>query len=255
VHEAHAAASQEIVFLHGSPLSGRMWLPQFDRLPDFHCLAPDLPEHGQSAHIEPFDVQDVIVRLIALIRESSPKGRANLVGLSFGGVIAQALMVQAPDVVDRVILSGTAAPLGKLLFPLLKAQLALNRLIVPLIPNRQLSRLFRWQFGIPPEFSTMLEEDIRKVAPAALMRLVLATYSNIVIPSQPRSPVLVVVGEKENWIAKRMARRLKMMIPGATAVMAPGVGHVWNLQAPQLFAEMVRAWLTDKPLPEELLTL
>jgi pimeloyl-ACP methyl ester carboxylesterase len=232
-----------------------MWLPQFDLLPEFHCLAPDLPEHGESADIAPFEVHDTIQRLSALIRDAGPTGRAHLVGLSLGGVIAQALMVQAPEVVDRVILSGTAAPLGKALFALLKVQLALNRLILPLIPNRQLARLMRWQFGIPVEHSTMLEDDIRKVAPAALMRLVLAAYSGIVTPSHQCSPVLVVVGENENWVARRMASRLKTTIPGATAVIAPGVGHVWNLEAPQLFADLVRAWVTDSPLPQTLLPL
>jgi hypothetical protein len=33
----------------------------------------------------------------------------------------------------------------------------------------------------------------------------------------------------------------------------PGVGHVWNLEAPDLFNETVRAWITDQPLPQKLM--
>jgi hypothetical protein len=50
---------------------------------------------------------------------------------------------------------------------------------------------------------------------------------------------------------KRAARSLSRTLP-AQAVMAPGVGHVWNLEAPDLFTETVRAWMTDQPLPQEL---
>ena len=43
LYEAGDATAPAILFLHGSPLSGRMWLPQLERLAEFHCLAPDLP--------------------------------------------------------------------------------------------------------------------------------------------------------------------------------------------------------------------
>ncbi len=69
------------------------------------------------------------------------------------------------------------------------------------------------------------------------------------------APVLVVVGEKETMFAKRAARRLSKAIEGAKGVMVPGVGHAWNLEAPDLFTRTVRAWVTDAPLPQELVTL
>ena len=49
VHEAGDSGAPPIVFLHGGGLSGRMWQPQLATLTDFHCLAPDLPEHGRVA--------------------------------------------------------------------------------------------------------------------------------------------------------------------------------------------------------------
>ena len=53
-------------------------------------------------------------------------------------------------------------------------------------------------------------------------------------------------------MANRAARELSRTLP-AKAVMAPGVGHVWNLEAPDLFTDTVRAWMTDQPLPKELM--
>jgi len=255
VYESNPGANPAIVFLHGSPLSGRMWLPQLERLSAFHCLAPDLPEHGQSANIGPFQMHDVVRRLTALIHESTSNGRAHIVGLSFGGVVAQSLMAEAPEVVDHVMLSGTACRLNKFLLLLLKFQLCVNRPIVACLSARQLAAFFRWQFGVPSAFSSMVEEDIKTISPSAMTKVVLSAYSDITTPTEASTPVLVAVGEKETAVAKMMARRLQKRIVGSKGVIVPEVGHVWNLQAAHLFSDVVRAWITDKSLPSQLLPL
>ena len=254
IYESGTREQPAILFLHGSPLSGRMWQPQLDLLPDFHCLAPDLPEHGQSARIGPFEMNDTVRQLADLIRAASPDGRAHVVGLSFGGVVAQAMMVQTPEVVDHVILSGTAARLNSTLLTVLKIQIALNRPLMRWLSPTQLAALVRWQFGIPAQYSALLE-DTKLVSPEAMMRFILATYADVVVPIQTHSPTLVLVGQKETPIAKMMARRLGRMIAGAKGALVPGVGHMWNLQSPSLFAETVRAWVGDSPLPDALCAL
>lgn len=54
---------------------------------------------------------------------------------------------------------------------------------------------------------------------------------------------------------KRAARELSRKIVGVRGVMVPDVGHVWSLETPDLFAETVRAWITDSPLPSHLVML
>ena len=71
------------------------------------------------------------------------------------------------------------------------------------------------------------------------------------VPQRVTAPILVAVGQKEDVMMKRAARRLARTLP-AQAVMVPEVGHVWNLEAPDLFNETVRALITDQPLPREL---
>jgi pimeloyl-ACP methyl ester carboxylesterase len=73
------------------------------------------------------------------------------------------------------------------------------------------------------------------------------------LPQGVHAPILVTFGQKEIYMtmANRAARELSRTLP-AKEVMAPGVGHVWNLEAPDLFTDTVRAWLTDQPLPKEL---
>ena len=103
-----------IVFLHGGGLSGRQWQPQMERLSDYYCLAPDLPEQGKSLHIGPFHLEDAARRVVELINERVPSKRAHLVGLSLGADLALAITQIAPASVDHVIASAPA-PLGKVL--------------------------------------------------------------------------------------------------------------------------------------------
>ncbi|MBL8096434.1 MAG: alpha/beta fold hydrolase [Anaerolineales bacterium] len=255
VDTSGSAERPTILFLHGSPLSGRMWKPQLAGLaPDFQCLAPDLPEHGRSAGIGPFQIRDAVRRLSDLVVRSAPSGRAHVVGLSFGGVVAQALMVLAPERVDRVILSGTATRLNPTLFAILKLQVDLNRPLLRWLPPKVLATMMRWQFDLPRAYDADLAEDLAAVPGDTLARFLLATYADILTPTATQSPTLVVVGNRETPFARWQARRLAETIPGARAARAPGLGHVWNLQNPNLFNAMVRAWMLDRPLPQELET-
>lgn len=250
-HESGQTGAPLIVLLHGSPLSGRMWEPQLELLAgDFHCLAPDLPGHGRSAS-QSFKMDEVVVELADLIRQHGTDGRAHIVGLSFGGVVAQALMSARPEVVDHAILSGTAAELGSVMMSVLRFQIRANEPIVNRMSAGSLAGLIGRQFGVPDSYRPMLAEDIKMASPAVYSEAILTTYSDIRTPVRTGSPTLVVVGEKETWAAKSMARRLVATIPGAAGRVAPG-GHVWNLQHPALFAEVVRAWVGDRPLPMEL---
>jgi pimeloyl-ACP methyl ester carboxylesterase len=249
VRETGSRASPAILFLHGSPLSGRMWEPQLQRLPDFYCLAPDLPGHGRSADI-PVIMQDTVERLSRLIRESVPTGKAHLVGLSFGGVVAQALMVAVPEQVDHVVLSGTAARMSKVLV----SMSMLNEPILRLLRPEQLAALVSLQFGVPAEYRARLRGDFQAFS-ARILSQVMKTYLEIEMPCATTSPTLVAVGQKETIYARRAAQKLARCIPGAKGIMVPGRGHVWNMEAPDLFAETVRSWVSDRPLGEELMSL
>lgn len=249
VHESGDAKNPAILFLHGSPLSGRMWQPQMERLTEFHCLAPDLPGHGQS-HSLSLNMPDIVQRLSDLISTSSPKGKAHVVGLSFGGVVAQALMVAAPQLVEHVVLSGTAARMSKLLIWMSM----LNEPFLRLLSPRQLAAIVCWQFSVPPKYRDQMSEDFRAFSSKTLSN-VMKTYLDIEIPTATKSPALVAVGQKETVYAKAAARLLNRSIPNSKGVIAPNCGHVWNLEAPDLFAETVRAWITDRELPAGLLPL
>jgi len=68
------------------------------------------------------------------------------------------------------------------------------------------------------------------------------------LPVNNTVPLLVLVGEKETGAAKSAARQLFAAIPGVQAAIVPDVAHVWNLQKPDLFCDVVSQWATQKKI-------
>jgi hypothetical protein len=67
------------------------------------------------------------------------------------------------------------------------------------------------------------------------------------------SRVLAIAGGDEHQLIVRSLSELAAAFPHGQARVAPGLRHAWNGQAPELFAQVVRAQVTGQPLPEELL--
>jgi pimeloyl-ACP methyl ester carboxylesterase len=251
IYESGSPAQPAIVFLHGGGLSSRMWQPVIERLPEFYCLAPDLPEHGQSRSLSPFDLDDAARRVAELIRLHVPGRRAHLVGLSLGGAVALNIARHDPDVINSVMVSGTAAKLGKFLGQLSLSSLWMLRFYKP----EDLARRSAIQWGIPETYLPIFQDDLMQGASVRFNRTLIENLMRQQLPERLSAPLLVTVGEKETLPAKQAAQKLvNLYAQGGHTVgrMVPKLGHVWALQAPELFAATVRAWIVDGPLPSQL---
>ncbi len=106
VRECGPTTAPTICFLHGGGVSGWMWCPQVEALQDtYHCLIPDMPEHGLSAAIRPFTIADTARRMAEFIRERAHGRRAHVIGLSEGAQVVVQLLGSAAEVVDHAIIS------------------------------------------------------------------------------------------------------------------------------------------------------
>jgi pimeloyl-ACP methyl ester carboxylesterase len=75
-----------IVFLHGSGTTAAMRDDSMSRFGgQYHCLAPDLPGHGDNRVVSWKFLSDAADRVAALIESRAASGRAHVVGLSLGG--------------------------------------------------------------------------------------------------------------------------------------------------------------------------
>jgi pimeloyl-ACP methyl ester carboxylesterase len=248
LHEGGNPQGETILFLHGSPLSGRMWEPNFKDLKEFHCLAPDLPGHGQSSHIGALPTNELVKLLAEIIQAHSKDKTAHVVGLSYGGVIAQALISDRPDLIKRVILSGTSAKISPFMQAVFRIYIGLNKPILRLFSAGFIGKLISIQFGIPKQYLSTLTEDMKRVDPDVMADCLLSSYMDVQTPIHTDKEVLVIAGENETPFAKTMARRLTRQIPSAVGIFIPNAGHVWNLQKPDLFARVVRWWFSGESI-------
>lgn len=251
VAEFGPAGAPSILFLHGGGVGGWSWRPQVEDLQaDYHCVVPDLPEHGQSLDVAPFTMTDAAARMAELIHKRAHGGHAHVVGLSLGAQVGVALLAVAARLVDRAVLTGA------LVRPLPGTSLigATLRLYDPFKNIPFLVRLNQQSVGVPAAYSAEFAADTRRTTAQALTHILKANMNFRVPPGLTRlkNPTLVLVGEKEPSISRRSARELAASMAGGTAYMVQGMIHNWPLAAPTLFNRTVRAWLADQPLPAEL---
>ncbi len=248
VRETGPIGAPAIVLLHGGGLSGRMWQPQIERLSAYHCLVPDLPEHGQSAYISPFTLEGAAQAVATLIRERVPGRKCHVVGLSLGGAVALTLLRIAPETVDHAMISGSAAKLGKVLGTLSIATANIYGLFPP---ERLISATYR-QHRIPLQYQELLHDDLLRSFRPDFTRHWVKALMRMELPRHATVPTLVAVGSQETFLARQAAHTIATALPAARGVCVPGVGHVWNLENPDLFTATLRAWITNTTLAPPL---
>ncbi|PTA66546.1 alpha/beta fold hydrolase [Deinococcus arcticus] len=237
-----------LMFLHGGGLSAHQWHPQLKALNGYRCLAPDLPEHGLSRALGPFELHDAVERVLHVLVQRSPGQRVHLIGSSLGGAVALQVLRVAPKLVQSVFITGTAAGLSRRTGQLTLAAAPL----VNLIPKEWLLQASERQFRVPTADRAAFREDLRQALNIHTQHSLTRALMNLQLPISSNVRVLALVGSKETWTAKRAARHIARLMPQGQAVEVPQVGHLWNLEAPDLFTATVQAWVEGKPLPPPL---
>ena len=101
VKETGTFGGSPIVFIHGGGGALWTWDEVVPLLPDFRCILPDLPEHGQTGlSAGPFSIPGTATLIADLIRQRSPNGKAHVVGLSVGAQIGVEMLAKTPEVME-----------------------------------------------------------------------------------------------------------------------------------------------------------
>ena len=258
-----------IVFLHGGGAGGWMWQRQMEQLQsEFHCLAPELPEQGNSMDVKPFTIQGSAEMIAELIRTRVPGGKAHVVGLSEGAQVTVALLSRFPDVVDHAIISSAILrpiPWVSWMFTPRMAGWAYDVSVPPFKNNDSWIRLnMKYSAAIPEEYFPRFKEVFQGYTRDSFIHLMTENQS-LRMPTgleRATAPTLVVVGKKEYPAMIQSARDLVATLPNAAGRMISlgkksslGQEHNWSMNSPDLFTHTVRAWITNQPLPRELAPL
>ena len=263
-YEQGLADASSIVFLHGGGGGSWMWQPQFEALSEFHILAPDLPEHGNSAAIKPFSIQDGAARVAELIRTRAHQGKAHMVGLSEGAQVTLALLALHPELVDHAILSSALVrpiPGASLMSPGLIAS-SVKWFVEPFKNNDWWIRLnMKYSAGVPEKYFPQFKKDFQNMTGDSFTH-VMTENQRFRLPDGLQRvdvPTLVVAGKREYSVMRQSVRDIAAAMPNAKGFLVAHPNklslaeeHNWSLAAPDLFTRMVRTWITGQLLPAEL---
>lgn len=246
--------SQTILFLHGGALSGWMWEKQLDAFKDYHCLVPDLPEHGKSVNVKPFTIENASNQILNLIKNKAHNGRAHVVGVSLGAQIIVKMLSIAPELIDHAFISGTLVRRLPATPEILKLIDYVLKVYMPLKDSNFFIKANIRSYNLPKDQFQHLKEATNVLNSESLMRI-LNENMLFKIPDgleKTENPVLVVAGGKEYDIMKKSVQDLSNVLPNSKGYIVSNMVHVWNMASPELFNEVLRAWITDQRLPEGL---
>jgi 3-oxoadipate enol-lactonase len=97
-----------IVLLHGLGSTKEAWVSQHELANKYRLIIPDLRGHGETVINENFTIKNFALDIIELIEHLNIPS-AFICGFSFGGIVAQELYKQRPDLVKGLILSNTTS--------------------------------------------------------------------------------------------------------------------------------------------------
>lgn len=236
---------ESIILLHGGNVGSWMWEPQVDRLPGRHLLTPDTVGFNTRAGERWPGLAGAADDIAALIRERAVGGRAHVVGLSMGGVIAVHLAHRHPQVVRSCMVTG-AAMLG--IRPLERrfADLQLKAW-----ERRWFWRMQAAMFRLPPES----REDFIAAGLAVSRRTAERMYGEIFAGSMPEGrfaytgPMLAIAGSREAPSVRDAFPALVAAMPQTRTWLAPGMRHIWSIQDPELFTGTIRELVDHDRVP------
>jgi pimeloyl-ACP methyl ester carboxylesterase len=203
-----------IIFLHGGGSGLWMWDPVIKLLPEYHCLAPDQPEHGASREIKPFSMALAAEKTADLIRTQAHGGKAIVVGLSEGAQVTVQLLATAPEVVEKAIITSALlrpiAGLGWLNSPALLNWM--YRVSIPPFRNTDwwIRLNMKYAAGVPNEYFPQFKENFQTITESEFVNLLIAnqTYRLPRGLDRATASTLVLAGKKEYSGMKQSVRDL-----------------------------------------------
>lgn len=220
---------------------------------DRRVVALDYRGVGASGGEAPLTVREMADDVIAVIG-ALDLGVVDLMGFSLGGFVAQEVVLQRPDLIRRVILTGTGpaggvgiAKVGSVSWPLiLRGMLTATDpktfLFFTRTPNRRnAAKAF---LGRLKERS---EDRDKPVTPGVFRRQLKAIKAwGKQAPQdlgQIRKPVLIANGDHDIMVPTQNSQDMARRIPGSELHIYPDAGHGGIFQHHGAFAKTARAFL------------
>jgi poly(3-hydroxyalkanoate) depolymerase len=219
-------------------------------------IAVDAPGTGESAPYRCPRRMRGIARTMEHLLDALGYERVDLLGVSFGGLLAQQLAHQAPQRIRRLVLAATAAGVpglgGVPGSPRVLLALATpHRYHSPDYYRRVAGALYGGQGRHDPD--ALLHGSVARFARApsvagyAAQLYAVSFWTGLPWLRRLRQPTLVLVGDDDPIVPVVNGRILAHLIPDARLEIIRGGGHLFLLEEPARIAELTAAFLNHPP--------
>ena len=231
-----------LVFINSLGTDFRIWTEVAEILaPDFRIILYDKRGHGLSeSGPDEAGMADYADDLAALLK-SLGVGRAAIVGLSIGGVIAQEFYRQRPERVAALVLCDTAAKIGtdeSWDQRMAEVERGGIEAIADSVLERWFTAAFRSQRSAElAGLHAMLTRTPKQgylAACGALKRADLRPYAERI-----QAPTLCLVGDEDGSTPVSLVKETAALIPSSRFEVIAGAGHLPNVEKPKIVAGLI----------------
>ncbi len=233
-------AGAVVLLLHGLGGSRVSWEPQLAGLGGCAVAAAwDLPGYGASPSLDGAMTFPSLADAVARWADEMGADRVHLVGISFGGMIAQYAAVAHAHRVASLTLLATSPKFG--LDGTLPGEWRAARL-APLDAGQEpidfADRVLGALAGpnIAAEALAGQRAAMARITGEALRRSIdcLITHDSRAALPRIAAPTAVLVGECDEETPVAYAQAIVDLVPSATLEVVPGAGHLLNVEAPEI---------------------
>ena len=224
-----------VVFSHGVAMDHRTFESQVEALKDnFRVIVWDMPYHGKSSAIDkklPFSktAADFIMEILDTLNIH----KAVMAGLSLGSLVVQQAAYKYPDRVAAAIhISGGP------LYPRYPAVLKIFKPFMGLMnlyPTTMLNKTFARHKSITEETRAYLMETMSRAGKDTVIHLTKEMLQDMVdgLPEHPKQPALIVYGDHDLGMLKKMSIKWHAGLPGSKLEMVENAHHIANQDNPE----------------------
>lgn len=159
--------------------------------------------------------------------------KSHVLGISYGGTIAQTLALEFPGRVSSLILVSTSPKaewISEVKSYFSESFTQKNSILVKSL-LKEMDKAFA---------------DPAGQAQATFQTIALKGFDSISKLSQVKIPTLILHGEDDRVIPVTAAKTLAAAIPGSKLIILPEVGHLFLAECPKRFYERVSEWLQHR---------
>jgi poly(3-hydroxyoctanoate) depolymerase len=256
IHVREVGEGRPVLLINGLGAHAAMWQPVEEVLAGLRLIEFDAPGTGASrSTLLPVPIP-ALARLAVRVLDELGVERADVLGYSMGGVVAQLLAAQAPERVRRLVLVATTPGMGGVPGD----PYAMTAVATPL---RYWSRTY-YARTIGGMVGGRARTDSEWVAEHGRLRrrsppsawgyagqlFSLGTWTSLPLLHRVRHPALVVTGDDDPLVPPANSYLLARRLPDARLLVAAGEGHLLLMDPDSTALEAIRGFLTAERLED-----